>query len=368
LPTDTTFLQNDVNGATLFIIYSDSLANFGGTMNINDGFVLIKNDTVLQTIKNLNVPNTTPGKAFMIVSDFQNVPGNTLKMNNGAFLGVVQDFWDYEERNTAYIASQTTSTFGVASPNDCSNLITIGTYYQTPYNLTAPVASQILDTLYSTAAATYQWALNDIAIPGATSSSYIAKRSGNYSVVVSYSTSICYIASTVIPVITCQDKIEPNISFAFDSLWTDSTNYKLQWYYNGSPITNATDSVYKALLPGNYWVQARDTITGCIAYSDTIFISLIGINEIANGDIRAAILPNPNSGSFLLDLTYVISQDLEISVMNLQGQKIFNNRISLLSNENNKQIHFDQFSSGVYILKIASTNSVTTKKLVVTRE
>jgi len=365
LPTDTTFLLNDVNGATLFIIYSDSLANFAGHIKIDDGYKRALNDTIYESITNLNVTGTYTGKAFMIVGDFENQPGNSLKMNNGPFLGVVQDYWDFEEKNTAYTLGQTSSTFGVSSPNDCSNLICIGAYFKEPYSLTAPTINQVLDTLSSTIANSYQWALNGVAINGANSQTYVVNASGNYSVIVSYTNSICYIASSNLNVIACQDKIQPNINVINDSMWTDSVNYQIQWFYNGLPITGATGAHYTATLVGNYFVHVTDTIGGCIANSDTIYNSFAGMDQRTFHTFEATILPNPNSGDFNLTITSSIPTAVHIYISTLNGESLYSEHITIASQQNTSPIHLNQIAAGVYLVKIVSDYSVCVKKIVV---
>jgi hypothetical protein len=70
-----------------------------------------------------------------------------------------------------------------------------------------PVISQTSDTLYSGAYSSYQWYLNGVAIPGATSNSYIASQSGVYSVEVALDCGCSNISSRQVYVTVGLDEI-----------------------------------------------------------------------------------------------------------------------------------------------------------------
>ena len=366
LPTDTTFLLNDANGASLFIIYSDSLSNYAGTLVINDGYVLVKQDTVVQTIRNLNLTQNLAGKAFILVSDLQNEPGNAIKMNNGAYLGVAQDFWDFEVKNTVYLNGQTTSTFGVSSPNDCDNILFIGAYYQSPYSLVTPTISQNLDTLTSSSANLYQWVFNGVKISGALNQKYLTKKSGTYEVIVNNGSSLCYIKSNAVNITTCNDLYKPNIKIFNDTLWTDSINNSFQWYRNSNPISGANSVGYRATQIGNYWVKATHS-GGCIVNSDTINIYMLGVNDNYFTSVKVSVSPNPSSGNFLIDITSEKADltNTEINILNPEGQMVYYSKLNSGSDRNFKQVSVYNISSGIYFLKINGKNFQAVKKIVI---
>lgn len=369
LPTDTTFKYNDVNGATLFIIYTDTSSSYAGTISINDGYVLVNNNTVTQTMTNLNVNATPSGKAFMIVSDLQNETGTAIKMNNGPYLGTIQNFWDYKEKATIYTPGQTTSSFGVQSPNDCSNFIMMGIYYQTPMIPLVTSITRYGNILTSGPALKYQWMFNGVPVQGAINRTYTATQTGEYSVIVGNNTN-CYFASSSTWVELCKEKIKPNINNSANSndttftLWTDSINYKLQWYLNGSPITNATDSFYIASVSGMYWLEAKDTL-GCIANSDTLPVYMTKINEISSNPFQTELFPNPNSGDFSIKLTTQNEQPLELKVVNIAGQLFLYKKIKPFAGTVIQDIQLSELPKGLYFVRITNDKECTNQKLIV---
>lgn len=363
LPTDTTFQYSDVNGATLFIIYTDTTRGYVGTIHINDGYVLAYNNTVTQTMANLNVKSTLSGKAFMITSDFQNEAGTAIKMNDGPYLGFIQDFWDYEEKSTSYSIGQTTSSFGIQAPNDCGNLIMTGIYYQNPVTPLITSITRFGDTLFSASAIKYQWNYNDSLMPNAKKRNYIATTSGNYSITVGDNNN-CYFTSTNVFVSVCKEKIKPNINDTATTLWTDSTKYSLQWYFNGSPILNATDSFYTATASGNYWIEVKDTM-GCVANSDTILVIMAGIKSLNFKTIQTELFPNPNSGNFSIKITTQEEQTLELRLVNIIGQLIFYEKINSFAGTLTKEIYLPESSKGIYFLRVVNNEGIFNQKIIV---
>lgn len=368
LPTDTSFTKSDTDGATLLVIYTDTTSAYTGHISINDGYLMAKFDTITSTIYNINIPsNITSGKAFMLVSDLENEIGTKIKMNGGAYTSVAQNFWDFKEKSTTYVSGQQSSVFGIQVPNDCSNLIAIGAYYQTSVTSVTPVITQKADTLISSAALTYQWNFNGNNIAGSVNKRHIALQSGIYRVIVSYNGSNCYFTSAPKNVIPCVDRIKPNINKSGNILTTDSVKYKLQWYVNGKIDTNKTLFVDTVTITGNYWVQAYDSVSGCIVNSDTIFMNVIGINESVDGQLGVSIFPNPLSK--VLNLTFGDSklEYMQLKIENLAGQLLLNKSVNCKASLVYR-IDISDFSSGMYLLKLIDQQRVIARKILIQNE
>lgn len=108
---------------------------------------------------------------------------------------------------------------------------------------------------------TYQWKLNTIDIPGATSAAYTAAASGAYTVFVSNGTcsntsnSINVTVSTMpAPVITSTGL--PSFCQGNSVILSTTTapGYTYQWLLNANPIPGATAATYSAAVAGDYTV------------------------------------------------------------------------------------------------------------------
>jgi len=362
LPTDSIANDStvDVNGATLFIIYRDSLAPYIGNFIINDGFYLAKLATVTQTISGVNASDTGDfATAFMLVSDMQNEAGSALKMNNGSYQGIVEDFWDFEERSTLVLQGQSTATFGIQVPNDCANFIMIGLYYQFNIDNTLPVITSSGDLFSSSSATNYQWHLNGVPISGANSQNYTATQAGTYSVTVDNDGKGCWFTSDTMS-ITCIINFTPSIFASGGIAWTiDSANATFQWYLDSNMISGATNSTYSIVDTGIYYVEVTDSL-GCVRNSDTLFVNFVGIFENNQEQDNIQVYPNPNNGEFSL----IIGGDFkmaQIQLVDSKGQEAYS---KMVGSSKEHRLILPKLPAGVYFLKFVDEQRVVVKKVI----
>lgn len=80
-----------------------------------------------------------------------------------------------------------------------------------------------------------------------------------------------------------------------------------------------------------------------------------GIDGVNKNDIR--IYPNPAT-----EVINVEGLDMQkVTIMNYHGQIVYENKNPLLNNS----INIEQFISGIYILKIETSNGLQIKKIVI---
>lgn len=130
-PTNPPTSGNDVDGATMMVIWSDPTATFQGDIVIWDGCVVINGGVTTQTMNNFTACNGTisNARAFMAVADLQGM-GATMTMNGGASFTVTEDWWNYIDQPTTVTPSQNTSVFDISSSGDCYNFCLMGLYFQ----------------------------------------------------------------------------------------------------------------------------------------------------------------------------------------------------------------------------------------------
>lgn len=122
---------NDVDGATMMVIWSDATQNYQGDITIWDGCVVINGGVTTQTINNFTACSGTVNnaRAFMAIADLQGL-GAQLVMNGSAPFGITEDWWNYIDQPTTVTPSQSSSVFNVTSGGDCYNFCMMGLYYQ----------------------------------------------------------------------------------------------------------------------------------------------------------------------------------------------------------------------------------------------
>ncbi|MCR6722448.1 MAG: M12 family metallo-peptidase [Chitinophagaceae bacterium] len=200
------------------------------------------------------------------------------------------------------IAGATSSSYNVtaagnysvsATSGACSGTLNVQVLEVTsPTALITPVGSTTICegtvvtlNANSTAGYSYQWFRNGTAITGATSDSYNASQSGNYTVSVSAGatcqTTSSAVAVTVNPSPTATITRTGNLSFCEGGTVTFNTStgagYSYQWFVDGDEISGATTSTYVANASGEYSVTT--TLGSCSVSS-----------ELQN----VTVLPRPN--------------------------------------------------------------------------
>lgn len=149
---------------------------------------------------------------------------------------------------------------------------------------------------------------------------------------------------------------------AFDeTLIADETNATYQWIScdsttNGN-IPGETNQSFTATANGNYAVIV--TTTTCSDTSGCFNIASVGIKNQERAANKITISPNPNNGSFTIDL----KAESKIIITDALGRKVFEKTLQVgkqkvdLQNENN----------GVYLIHLIGNNYSQTGKLILNK-
>ena len=97
-------------------------------------------------------------------------------------------------------------------------------------------------------------------------------------------------------------------------------------------------------------------------YTITV-VPLLSVDEF--GSLGGfSVYPNPNNGSFNVELNSVSSNDINISVFDIRGREVFNN-IYKASTVFNETIRLDKVQSGIYMLQVSDGLNKQTKKVII---
>lgn len=128
LPTGAT---DDMDGATLMVIWSDPTATFQGDIVIWDGCYVGIGTQQNFTINGFSACSGTVSnaKTFMGIGDLQGL-STPLTLNSNAPITIVEDWWNFVDVPTTVTPGQNTSFFDVNASGDCYNFCIAGLYWQ----------------------------------------------------------------------------------------------------------------------------------------------------------------------------------------------------------------------------------------------
>lgn len=133
IPTSPNQSGNDVDGATMMVIYSDNTVAYKGEIVIFDGCTVVNGGTTVQTVNGFTACSASANaKAFLCIADLQQL-GTSMSLNGDPFfsLGTNENWWNYVETPTNITNNQSSSAFSINGPGDCWNLMMAGIYFQT---------------------------------------------------------------------------------------------------------------------------------------------------------------------------------------------------------------------------------------------
>jgi PKD repeat protein len=193
---------------------------------------------------------------------------------------------------------------------------------------------------------------------GSTTNLLEVTQSGKYFVTVTDSTGASSIDSILVevhelPVVNLGTDIESNEPVTLDAgagfdayLWQDAS----------------IAQTYLVTETGEYWVQVTDA-NGC-QNADTINVQVgVGVSEVNTFGSRMLVYPNPASGYFMLIIESKLTEDVNVELYNLQGQKAYVKEFRNVERFNQK-IDVSKLNNGVYYLKVSKGTDYAIMKVI----
>ncbi|MFN4235055.1 MAG: SBBP repeat-containing protein [Bacteroidia bacterium] len=164
--------------------------------------------------------------------------------------------------------------------------------------------------------------------------------------------SVIYLNLTII-------NVDTSIFVSNNNITANAINATFQWLNcenNFSPIIGQTNNSFSPSQNGYYSVEV--TQNGCVDTSSCVSIIGVGIQETEK--LFITVYPNPSSNTINVFVPK-INGEILIDITNIEGKSLYKN----ITNEVETKIDLNEFSSGLYFLKItANANYVNTFKLI----
>jgi len=156
-------------------------------------------------------------------------------------------------------------------------------------------------------------------------------------------------------VTTCTSVAAVSITVNGAVLTASTTGVSYQWYYNNTPINNATSQSFTASQDGNYTVKVTYQY-GCVT-SDPYAFSNGGVG-IDENLITFKLFPNPVLN--VLTITNLSGKMADYTLQDLSGRPIF----TFESQDETVSLDLSKYSSGNYFVKIEGFTGKKTYRIV----
>jgi len=176
----------------------------------------------------------------------------------------------------------------------------------------------------------------------------------------------------------CSWTIFPSGTFAGIEIRFDSTSFDIKTddeirIYQGTDASGILKGTYSndQLPPDSIIVvgtaayihfQSYSAETGQGFQAQYKILHVLGVNEIADGSVN--IYPNPNKGSFTLEMEQVIFNEATVEIYSTLGQKIWNRKVEVVNGSIHETIDIPGVPEGMYHLRIVSKEGVYYRTLI----
>lgn len=204
----------------------------------------------------------------------------------------------------------------------------------------------------------YQWRMNNSSLTGETQTTYVAKVSGSFSVVVTDNFG-CSSTSSDKQITANTAPSKPSINNNGNLLSTPS-GFTYQWYFNGNILPNEISQTLTATQTGLYTVKITDG-NGCFNVSDPYSFTTGVDNPHANNSLQ--VYPNPNNGNFNAQFSVMQGGEAKLALIDLLGKVVYSGNQKVFAGRNTISIVVDNLASGVYFFQLQVEGKTTFVKI-----
>lgn len=137
-----------------------------------------------------------------------------------------------------------------------------------------------------------------------------------------------------------------------NNLLSVSTFSSYQWYHDGQLIPGATNQDYTATQDGDYYVHVTDA-GGCSGNSDTITVTVVGVQNVRGSGPSLAISPNPATNMFAISGQLPQAVVLHLTLTDLAGRILLEENYQCAEGDFSKTVVIPgDIAKGLYLLKI----------------
>jgi len=173
-----------------------------------------------------------------------------------------------------------------------------------------------------------------------------------------------FISASDLPTASFQYVSTTVLDYSFTNTSFDASSYK--WDFGDGNISDLENPTHSYAGPGTYLITLEAT-NGCGTEIWTEEITIEESTSVLGIDFLSSIhiYPNPNSGNFILNLESKKTNLASISIFNVLGQKIQEDKIQLNAGTNTRALSIENATSGAYFMIIRSGEQSQVMRVVV---
>jgi hypothetical protein len=194
---------------------------------------------------------------------------------------------------------------------------------------------------------------------------------------VSFTASTFYNGSAT-PGLLSQNRACQSASILFDNTSTDvSSAWSFEWNYGDQSGSVNVDGTKTYSTTGVYTVTlTASDASGCVITSAPLQIQVLPtnhplcvINSIEEVKLLSniSLFPNPNNGSFTVDMSQVTATDASIMVVDLMGKVVANTNTFSTTANPIQTIDLNTAANGIYFVRITANGVTATSKITVAK-
>ena len=103
-------------------------------------------------------------------------------------------------------------------------------------------------------------------------------------------------------------------------------------------------------------------------FSDELEITVdntVGFGSVSNGDLTIRVLPNPNNGSFKLEINNSDNENVTIRIFNAASDLVFEQENIQVNGKYTKLINLIDQSDGVYLMQVEGKENTIIRKIII---
>jgi len=148
-----------------------------------------------------------------------------------------------------------------------------------------------------------------------------------------------------------------------------STGQPVEWLWDFGDGTTSNLQNPSHLYEVTGWYQVCLTVFG-MGMTDTecqeyeMSVTFLDINNQSLDLLTGQIFPNPNKGTFSLDLLSRNDEQVEIKILNNLGQLVFSENRQIEAGKNQINIQLSDLQTGIYCLYLTNNHQTVVRKFI----